>query len=172
MGTLELTNGHDHAFPWLWADNGGPIVIPGVWDNWHAMVHADYQPGMEHVYRFYMRVLARLLDRLAATTDAEGDNMLDGTLVLWMPEFSSGRHWVRNLPAIVGGHVGLAETGRWIDHLALPVEELHARSDGGYIDGGGTTQQLFTSILQAFGGSDAHFGVEERGGPTGPLAGL
>lgn len=172
VGTLELTNGHDHAFPWLWADNGGPIVDPAEWDNWHAMVHADYQPGMEHVYRFYMRVLAQLLDRLAATTDGEGDNMLDGTMVLWMPEFSSGRHWTRNMPAILGGHLGGAEPGRWIDHLPLPVDELHARSDGGYVDGNATTQQLFTSILHAFGGDDDHFGVEVAGSPTGPIEGL
>ena len=172
VGTLELTNGHDHAFPWLWADNGGPIVDPAVWDNWHAMVHADYQPGMEHVYRFYMGVLAQLLDRLAATTDVDGDNMLEGTMLLWMPEFSSGRHWVRNIPAILGGHLGGAEAGRWIDHLPLPVEELHDRADGGYIDGGATTQQLFTSVLQAFGGEDDHFGVEEAAAPSGPLPGL
>lgn len=172
VATLELTNTHDHAFPWLWAENGGPVFSPAVWDNWHAMVHADYQPGMEAVYRWYMRVLAGLLDRLAETTDVDGDNMLDTSLVLWMPEFSSGRHWQRNLPAVLGGHVGAGVGGRWLDFLPMEAAALHARPDGGYIDGLATTQQLFTSILQLFGGSDEHFGVELGGGESGPLPGL
>lgn len=172
VGTIELTNTHDHAFPWLWAENGGPIFETSVWDNWHLMVHADYQPGMEVVYRWYMSVLASLLDRLADTEDADGDNMLDGTLVLWMPEFSSGRHWVRNLPAVLAGHLGAGSGGRWLDFLPLPADELHARPDGGYVDGGATTQQLFTSILQIFGGSDGHFGVVDPSAPPGPLPGL
>jgi len=56
--------------------------------------------------------------------------------------------------------------------LPLPADELHARPDGGYIDGGATTKQLFTSILQMFGGSDGHFGVVDPSAPPGPLAGL
>ena len=38
---------------------GAPIVDRTRSDNWHAMVHADPQPGMGAVYR-YMQQLATL----------------------------------------------------------------------------------------------------------------
>jgi hypothetical protein len=66
VATLHFANGHSHDFPWLWAKNGGPIVDTLAWENWHAMVHADFQPGMEWVYRWYLEMLADLLTQLIA----------------------------------------------------------------------------------------------------------
>ena len=170
VATLEFANGHDHDFSWLWGDNGGPIVDTSVWDNWHAMVHADYQPGMEWVYRWYMSCLADLLGRLDAAVDADGDNLLDTTLVLWMSEFSSGRHWTRNLPALLFGAVGEGGGGRWLDFQAGTVEDIEEMS--GYLDGTATTNQLFVSLLQLLGQPDTEFGHVADDMPAGPLPGL
>lgn len=156
VATVELANGHDHAFPWLWARNGGPIVDTGAFDNWHAMVHADYQPGMEHVYRWYMEVLADLLDRMAVATDPDGDNLLDTTLVLYMPEFSSGRHWTRGLCGLALGDLGPAGGGRWLDFFDGGYQPfIEANS---YRDNLAHTNQLWTALLQRFGQDDTTFG--------------
>ena len=171
VATVDFANTHDHAFPWLWADNGGPIVDTGVWDNWHAMVHADFQPGMEHVYRWYMQCLADLLERLSVTVDADGDNMLDTTLVVYMSEFSSGRHWATSLPVVLAGNVGLVETGRWVDHMVMDAEAFQV--EGGYAYSGVTTNQLYVSLLQILGFDDESFGHDGGGSlPSGGVPGL
>lgn len=171
VATVDYNNTHDHAFSWLWADNGGPIIDTGVWDNWHSMVHADYQSGMEHVYRWYVDNLVDLLERLATTTDADGDNMLDTTLVVFMSEFSSGRHWYTSLPIILAGNLGSVETGRWVDHMVMdPVAFQEA---GAYGYSGVTTNQFYTSLLQMFGFDDETFGyTEDSALPTGGVPGL
>ena len=169
--TVEMANGHEHGFEWLWGRNGDqPIVDNAQFDNWHAMVHADYQPGMEHVYTWYMEQFAALLARMDATLDADGDNLLDTSLVMWMPEFSSGRHWNRGIPAVLAGCMGAAPMGRWLDFMATDVDSFVAANN--YIDNNATTNQLFTSILQAFGFEDESFGHVSEEMPAGGLAGL
>lgn len=171
VATLDYSNTHDHAFPWLWADNGGPIVDTGVWDNWHAMVHADYQPGMEVVYRWYVDNLVDLLERLSTTTDADGDNMLDTTLVVFMSEFSSGRHWNTSVPVILAGNLGPIETGRFVNHM--PIDRETFQDSGGYEFSGVTTNQLFTSLLHMLGFDDEGFGYTgDSALPTGGVPGL
>jgi hypothetical protein len=168
--TLHFANSQDHAFPWLWAANGGPIVDTRSWDNWHAMVHADHQPGMELVYQWYMTMLADLLEGLASRTDADGDNLLDTTLVLCMSEYSSGRHWNNALPALLFGHLGGGSLGRWVNHMSGSVEDYEARS--GYLDSNATVNQLMVSLLHAFGFDDESFGLVAEDLPGGPLDGL
>ena len=91
VATLHFANSHDHRFEWLWEQNGGPIIDRNRWDNWHAMVHADYQSGMEYVYQWYMTVLAQLVETLQNQVDADGDNMLRHTLILATSEFWLGK---------------------------------------------------------------------------------
>ena len=65
VGTISFANAQDHGFEWLWSENGDqPIVDRSRFDNWHAMVHADYQSGMEYVYRWYSKMLARFLQTI------------------------------------------------------------------------------------------------------------
>jgi hypothetical protein len=45
------------------------------------------------------------------------------------------------------------------------VEDLEAKS--GYLNSGFSTNQLFTSLLRAFGGDDAGFGYSDETTPTG-----
>ncbi len=170
VATLTFANGHAPEFPWLWARNGGPIVDLNLWENWHAVVHADYQPGMEHPYRWYHEIFADLLARMSATEDADGDNLLDTSLVVFMSEYSSGRHWNNSLPIILAGNVPGAQMNRWVDYMDGGIDNLEARN--GYVQSGVTTNQLWTSILHAFGHNDETFGLQDDALPTGPLPGL
>ena len=184
VGTLNFANSHDHDFPWLTAVNGGlPIVDRSLYDAWHTMVHDDWVPGAEHVYRWYMEQFADLLGRLATTVDADGDNMLDTSLVLCISEYSSGRHWNTGLPVILAGNVGGAQLGRWVDHMVLSAADF--QENGAYAYSGQHIAQLYVSLLNAFGFDDTAFGYDgefnfpdwvglDTGGlmPQGPLAGL
>ena len=169
VASLELQNGHDHDFSWLWARNGGPIVDTQVWDNWHALVHADYQPGMEWVYRWYMEGLALLWERLRQTPGPDGRPLSETTMVLYLPEFASGRHWTNGLSGVVLGPRGEPRGGRFLNRFTVGLDEFIARSN--YAPFQSTTQQLLTSVLRAFGGDDAHFGAALDGAPQGGLAG-
>jgi Protein of unknown function (DUF1552) len=170
VATFHFANSHDHAFEWLWARNGGPIVNTLRHENWHAMVHEDYQEGMEHVYRWYFEMLADLLAKMDAATDSDGDNLLDTTLVVCASEYASGRHWVRSLPALLVGHTGAAARGRWLNYMPGTVEELESR--GGYMDSEVSFSQLLVSMLQLFGFEDQSFGYEGPEIPVGGLPGL
>ncbi len=175
VATLSWANGHAPEFPWLWNRNGGrPIVDLGVWENWHAVVHADYQAGMEHPYRWYVEMLVDLLTRMASMTDADGDNLLETSLVVYFSEYSSGRHWHTALPVVLAGNVGDAPAhgpaGRWLDVMGGTVAELEA--SGGYRTSGSTTNQLWTSVLRMFGFDDAGFGHYGEGMARGGLPGL
>jgi hypothetical protein len=170
VATVHFANAHDHDFPWLWAENGGPIVDRTRFDTWHSVVHADPQPGMWRVYRWYHEVLADLVDRLATTLDPDGLPLLDSTLVVCTSEFSSGRHWVGGLPALLLGATGAAAPGRWIDYFDGGYEAFAAR--GGYRANTANTNQLWTSVLQLLGGDDAFFGHRHDSVEEGPLPGL
>ncbi len=171
VATLHFANGHAPTFPWLNARNSGnPIVDTGAWDNWHAMVHADYQPGMELAYEWYFEQWAYILDRMANTDDADGDNLLDTSLVMMISEYSSGRHWNRNLPIVLAGCVGGAPLGRWLDLRPGTVDEYEAAN--GYLNSEYSTNQLYLSLLHAFGFSDTEFGFTAPELPSGPLPGL
>lgn len=169
VATIEFRNGHNHAFPWLTGVNGGQPIVGAGWDNWHAMVHADFVEGMQHVYRWYMQELADLLDKMAAETDVDGDNLLDTSLVLYMPEFNSGRHTDKALPALLAGCVPTA--GQYFDFMGPNREAFLAHSAWG-LDSEANTNQLFVSMLNAVGEPDTEFGNWPAGTPSGGLPGV
>jgi hypothetical protein len=170
VATFHFANSQDHSFPWLWAQNGGPIVDTSRYDNWHAMVHEDHQPGMEHVYRWYVEQLADLLTRLDRATDADGDNMLETTLVVCASEYSSGRHWVNSLPAVLMGHTGSAVRGRFLDFMPVSPEDFVAASN--YVYSEVCFSQLLVSIQRILGFVEDRFGYVGDEIPAGGLPGL
>ena len=175
VATLRFENAHDHPFRWLNARNGGqPIVDLNLYDNWHAMVHDDYVPGAEWVYQWYHQMLADLLHKLDTTVDADGDNMLDTTMVMCVSEFSSGRHWNTSLPFVFAGNFGDAAMGRWLNYLTLSADDF--QESGGYAYSFTSVNQVYVSLLNAFGFSDTVFGYEGlwdgNDMPQGPLPGL
>ena len=153
VATLHFANSHDHRFEWLWEQNGGPIIDRNRWDNWHAMVHADYQSGMEHVYQWYMTVLAQLVETLQNQVDADGDNMLEHTLILATSEFGSGRHWHTSLPNLLLGGSGRKQ---WFNYLNGTVDDLEESL--GQRNSGTNMNQLLLSIMHEFGLDDSEFG--------------
>ena len=168
VSTMHFANSHDHRFEWLWEENGGPIIDRSRWDNWHAMVHADHQPGMEHVYQWYMKVLGKLLHALKNRRDADGDNMLETSLVVAVSEFSSGRHWHNSLPILVIGDREYG--GRWLDYMDGGLSALEA-SMGGQSSGYNMNQFLLT-LLHRFGFDDDAFGLLPDGENREPLSDL
>ena len=184
VATIHFANSHDHPFSWLTGlNNGSPIVDYSAFSSWHEMVHADYQAGSEHVYRWYMEMFVDLLEKLDNTLDADGENMLDTSMVLAISEFSSGRHWHTNLPIIFAGNFGGTQLGRWVDHMPIGASDF--QENGGYAYSGTNVSQVYVSMLQAFGFPDEAFGYDgafdfpewtnlSSGGlmPQGPLPGL
>lgn len=184
VATIHFANAHDSPFGWLSAaNNGAPIVDYNAFSSWHEMVHADYQPGAEHVYHWYMQMFADLLQKLNDTQDADGENMLDTSMVLGISEYSSGRHWNTNIPMIFAGNFGSAQMGRWVNHLSISPTEF--QENGSYAYSGFNVSQAYVSMLHAFGFTDQTFGYDgafnyadwvgiDTGGlmPQGPLPGL
>ena len=159
VATVHFANAHDHPFSWLQSvNNGNPIVDYGAFSNWHEMVHADYQPGAEHVYHWYMQMFADLLQKLDDTQDADGDNMLETSMVLAISEYSSGRHWNTNIPIIFAGNFGGTQMGRWVNHMTTTPEDF--QENGGYAFTGYNVSQVYVSMLQAFGFSEQTFGYD------------
>jgi hypothetical protein len=94
-----------------------------------------------------------LLDRLAATTEPDGSNMLDTSLLLWGNELGVGNtHDYRNIPWVLMGCAGGAiRSGRFLRYPGVPHNNL------------------LVSVCNAMGFSDVStFGIP--GVCTGPLS--
>jgi len=165
VATLHFANNNDHHFGWLWPRNDGqPIVDTEIYGNWHSMVHADYQPGMEHVFRWYTEVLADLLSKLQNSIDSDGDNLLDTSLIVALSEFSSGRHWFSNLPILL---IGATEGNRHIDYM--PDTWNAYEENQGRIESGVNTLQLWRALLEHFDISSNDFGFRDSSFADDPL---
>jgi hypothetical protein len=144
--TVQYTNYHGPTFDWMGLNLTG---------NWHARVHmhgGDDPEGMARAFQWYSQEFAYLLAQLDAVNEGTG-TLLDHTLVLWLSEFGDGgAHDTRNLPVVLaGGLGGRLKTGR---HLAF-ANRSH--------------NDLFTTVLNLFGGSDTSFGHPAPELNKGPL---
>jgi len=164
VGTILFASSEEPTFPWLEVD-GEPIFDTTRYANWHFMVHDGRdEPGLALGIRWYSTVVGELLRAMAATTDSDGDNLLDTTLVLWCSEFGDGiLHGLNKLPFVLCGALGEGvETGRYLDLMSGPADDYQRRGDYSH-------QQLLTSVLHAFGGDDETFGHSAGDLPSGPL---
>ena len=82
------------------------------------------------------------MNELSSFDDGGGKTLLDRTLVLWISEFGDGgSHNTRDLPVVLaGGLDGAIATGQ---HLAFNDR---------------TTNDLYVTMLNAFGFDDTEFG--------------
>ncbi len=162
VGSLMFNNAHDPQFPWL-SVNGGPVVDPGF-TGWHDMVHLGREPVQEGLltgYEWYSQEVARLLMTLDAYPAANGETLLDRTMVLWISDYGEGLgHFARHLPVVLAGNLGGAPLGRYING-----------GESFWDTGAFNLNQLYVSILNAFGFDDTQFGYY-NGWETGPLPGL
>ncbi|MEJ7731513.1 MAG: DUF1552 domain-containing protein [Polyangiaceae bacterium] len=98
-----------------------------------------------------------------------GNTMLDNSLMVLASEFSDpASHVSSGTPLLLAGSAGnYFKTGRYIDY------NIPAQSDPNTLNyqTNESTHNLFTSVLQAFGGDDAHFG-SDHAAHQGPLPDL
>jgi hypothetical protein len=138
-------------------DIGPRGADPSKYDRWFSEMLANR--------RWRMSVLAELLRGLDDPAFTEGGNtLLDNSLILCTSEFSNGAvHLCYNMPVMLCGSAGgYFRTGRNVDYIEWGTAARGARQ----YSSPESTQNLFTSILQAFGGTDDHFGsdhVSHRG---------
>jgi len=178
-GSVVYLNGHAPTFPYL---NSGSSLIPSTHDNWHAMVHdwtsnnaeteAYVKPYLMQGYGWYTDQFAYLLDRLAETDDPDpesaGQKLIDTTCVMWVSDFGNGQgHNGYNIPFVLAGNTG-GPTGRWFNFMNGGPNENYTR--GQFI-----TNNMYVTMLQAFGFADTQFGTsypDWNSQPDGALPGL
>lgn len=137
-------------------------------EGWHAQVHNDPalglglasnndNPNLRAGFLYYASVYNQILTRMAAIEEANGMNMLENSVVLWISEFGWGQtHDPSNLPIVLAG----GAQGR------IPMDRHLARPSA-------TTGDLYTSLLQAFDQDDTSFGYNEGAGfNSGGISGL
>jgi hypothetical protein len=120
--------------------------------------------------KWRMSLVRQILEGLDDPTFAEGDaTILDNSVLLYTSEFSNGaQHVAKNAPVLLAGSGGgHFRTGRHLDY------NTHAAADPRTLQYETTESlhNLYTSILQAMGESDGHFGNDDAA-HTGPLPGL
>ena len=110
----------------------------------------------------------RILAGLDAIPEGSG-TMLDNSLMLYTSEFSNGSvHSLNDVPILLAGSAGgYFQTGRHVNcSIANPTDKFAYQTRSGI-------HNLYTSILNAFGFPDTHFGADLPGlAFKGPLPGL
>jgi hypothetical protein len=165
VGTIAFGNGH--APTWDWIDDQGANITEG-YDNWHDMVHMGRNqgdgsvddPGLIRGFEWYTEQFVGLLERLDATPEDDG-TMLDNTAVLWMSEFGNGTgHNTNKLHIVLAGNLGAdVATGRC----------LELGTGGDYDESDHSHNQVFVSLLNAFGYDDTSFGWQGDGVASGGI---
>jgi hypothetical protein len=151
-----------HSLHHYGSEVGPDGASAGIYDDWLA--------EMLDNRRWRMSLVAQLLAGLDDPTFLEGDRtLLDNSLLLYTSEFSNGAwHSAWNAPVLLAGSAGgVLRTGRHIDY------DRARAADPGTVehDSDQSLHNLFTAILQAFGGDDAHFG-SDHAVVRGPIPGL
>ncbi len=125
-----------------------------VTEDVHNLTHLpDSEPGREKVaWRdlWVMQQFAYVMDQLATQQDVGGTPILDNTLMFFGSDVSRGNvHAHDNMPLMLAGHATGWPMGRYVQFQNRPHNDL------------------LTSILRGFGGSETNFG--DPAFSTGPL---
>jgi hypothetical protein len=134
----------------------------------YAAKRQQWLDEMQLNRQWCMGLFRRFLQGLDSVPEGNG-SMLDNSLMLYTSEFSNGSvHSINDVPLLLAGSAGgHFRTGRHINcNVANPTDRLAYQTRTG-------THNLYTSILNAFGFPDAHFGADLPGlAFKGPLPGL
>ena len=102
----------------------------GITNEHHLMSHDDVNNAakLSQVNTWYAGQFATLLDKLAGITDADGQTLLDGSVVFWINELSAGQvHNRRDLPYVLAGKGnGALRPGRYVQNGGDPHTKLFA----------------------------------------------
>ncbi len=139
------------------ADSWQYYPFAGVNEEHHGLSHGSDAATIEKLIKinvWHGQQVNYLLDKLAATTESDGSNMLDNTLLLWGNELGVGNtHDYKNIPWLLAGGSSYFKMGRSLQFKDLPHNNL------------------LVSLCNAMGLSDVKtFGIP--GVCTGPLPGL
>jgi hypothetical protein len=154
--------GIGHSLGHYARDVGPTGAYPDLGDAW-ALEMLDNR-------RWRMSLFQKIAEGLDDPAFAEGGKtMLDNSLMLWTSEFSDPASHVSAgaLVLMAGSAGGYFKTGRHLNY------NTHAASDPDTLQyaTSESTHNLFTSILQAFGGTDDNFG-SNHADHEGPLPDL
>ncbi|MEM6993408.1 MAG: DUF1552 domain-containing protein [Myxococcota bacterium] len=132
--------------------------VEGAGDKGHHGITHDGSPGTaayENILVWYAERVAELVSQLKATEEADGSNMLDNTVVLWIAGemgYADAHNFIDMPYVLFGGGNGILQTGQ---HL-----EFQGRAHN----------DLLVTLIQAMGLPDTTFGKAEY--VTGPLEGV
>jgi len=168
-----------------WAPSG--LLMDSGFDIGHSLHHYAGDVGLDgpspelldnfvtemfENRRWRMSLFKELAEGLDDPAFMEGGNtMLDNSLMLMTSEFSSGvMHGSAGIPMLLAGSAGgYFKTGRHLNYNTYASTETTAFDYGT----NESTHNVFTSVLQAFGGEDTTFGSgAQHAKHQGPLPGL
>ncbi|MET0792892.1 MAG: DUF1552 domain-containing protein [Polyangiaceae bacterium] len=150
VSTLMFGNADSwQHYPWL-----------DVSEEHHELSHAGDDDTASNeklvtINAWHSQQVAYMMDKLKATNEADGSNMLDNTLLLWGNELGAGNtHTYKDIPwLLAGGAGGYFKMGRYLQFKDQPHNDL------------------LVSVCNAMGFDDVNtFGIP--GVCTGPLGGL
>lgn len=136
----------------------------------HAWTHTyttgdDKRFALKTFYTWYAEAVAKLIDKLKTTMDADGKPLMDSTLVLWTSELGSAGtdnlepHPNQNIPVFLfGNSAGAYKTGRMFQGKADDAAAL-------------SLHQLFVSVIQHTGLTDVTTFGNKGSGPLDWLKG-
>ena len=139
--------------------NSRSFSFLGVTGDHHNLSHhgknAAKQASLQKIDTWEITQFAYLLDKMAKSQDADGENMLQNSIVVFTSEFGDGDdhyHW--DLPMLVAGQAGgRFSTGR---HINFP----HKGSGGPGNKTDMPMANLYLNVLQAFGIGNSTFGTD------------
>ena len=103
----------------------------GISEGHHDLSHhrnrADWVAKVADVDRWYVRQFARFLEKMQATSDADGNPLLRNSMIVYGSGNADGnRHTHSNLPIVLaGGGGGSLTTGRYVKHKSKPLTNLY-----------------------------------------------
>jgi len=161
------------GFQWGKEGSSGVATWLGIGGGLHTNSHDTSAAAILNMAEFQSWLageLASLLDRLKTTSDADGNPLMDNTLVVWGTAIAEGwTHSIYNIPHTIfaGKNIGWSTNRylKWGDYAddRYPWDEKNQMS-------GQPNNRLLCSIGRAMGLDMESFGDTTRGG--GPLDGL
>jgi hypothetical protein len=121
VSTLMFANADSwQHYPWV-----------GVDEEHHELSHAGDDDSVSNeklvtINTWHSQQIAYMLDKLKATPEADGSNMLDNTLLLWGNELGAGNtHTYKDIPwLLAGGAGGHFKMGRYLAFKDQPHNNL------------------------------------------------
>lgn len=132
---------------------------------------ANAQRMMENYYRFHANEFANLVGYLRSVREGEG-TLLDSTLVMWIPELSTGSHMFDDAPTIIAGGGGTGfSPGRYI-RFARDLPNVGCGYGCDYSRVGPGRMHLFVNAMRHMGLNDNAFGRTQATARDGTLIDL